>query len=198
MKGIKVARRRNWQQHVRDNAYQADVLSDLSQEYWIEAISQPFAVQFSKAEEKAIVNATEALGEMCVEFLDWFFTEEEEGEVDRRLASLKIPSAYWQALKLSWDRIDPVEDLALCTRYDLALTETGEVKLLEINAETPLLGAEMVYQWNWYVDYLKNQQQSKYPLPHNSEQFNEYWELVAGQWRKIVEDYDLRSTGISF
>ena len=198
MKGIKVVRRRNWQQHIQDNAYQADVLSDRSQQYWIEALSQPFAIQFTTVEETAIATATEALAEMCVEFLDWFFTEETEGEVDRRLASLKIPSAYWQAIKLSWDRTDPVEDLSLCTRYDLALTETGEVKLLEINAETPLLGAEMVYQWNWYVDYRKNYQQSKYPLPHNAEQFNQYWELVAGQWRKIVADYNLEETGISF
>jgi len=104
MKGIKVVRRRNWQQHVRDNAYQADVLSDRNQEYWVEALSQPFAVQFSKAEESAIANATEALGEMCVEFLDWFFTEETEGEVDRRLASLKIPDPYWQAMKFRTDR----------------------------------------------------------------------------------------------
>ena len=198
MKGIKVVRRRNWQQHIQDNAYQADVLSDRHQEYWIEALSQPFAIQFTTAEESEIATATEALAEMCIEFLDWFFTEETEGEVDLRLASLKIPSAYWQALKLSWDRTDPVEDLSLCTRFDLALTETGEVKLLEINAETPLLGAEMVYQWNWYVDYRKNYQQSKYPLPHNAEQFNQYWELVAGQWRKIVADYNLEETGISF
>ena len=198
MKAIKVIRRPNWQRHIRDNAYQADVLSDRQQKYWIEALAQPFVVQFTTEEESAIVAATESLGEMCVEFLDWFFTDEEGGEVDQRLALLKIPPAYWQAIKNSWERTNPVEDLALCTRFDLALTETGEIKLLEINGETPLLGAETVYQWNWYVDYLKNHQNSAYPLPSNAEQFNEYWEAVTGQWRRIVEDYNLRETGISF
>ena len=198
MKAIKIVRRRNWQQHIRDNAYQADVLSDRSQAYWVEALSQPFAVQFSRTEETAIATATEALGEMCIEFLDWFFTDEIAGEVDARLAQLKIPQPYWQALKNSWDRTEPVEDLYLCNRFDLALTESGEIKLLEINAETPLLGAETVYQWNWYVDYMKNHQQSKYPLPNDAEQFNDYWELIAGQWRRIAEDYELRTTGISF
>ncbi|MEO1341920.1 MAG: glutathionylspermidine synthase family protein [Cyanobacteria bacterium J06635_13] len=198
MKGIKIVRRRNWQQHIRDNAYQADVLSDRNQQYWVEALSQPFAVQFTTAEETAIATATEALGEMCIEFLDWFFTDEASSEVDQRLASLKIPQAYWQALKNSWDRTDPVEDLYLCNRFDLALTDEGEVKLLEINAETPLLGAETVYQWNWFVDYRQNHQKSKYPLPNGSTQFNEYWELIAGQWRRIVADYELLKTGISF
>ena len=198
MKGIKIARRPNWQRHIRENAYQADVLSDRKSQYWVESLSQPFAVQFTPAEENAIATATESLGEMCIKFLDWFFTDEAEGDVDKRLATLKIPPAYWQALKYSWDRTEPVEDLALCNRFDLAMTEEGELKLLEINAETPLLGAETIYQWNWYVDYMKNQQNSSYPLPSSAEQFNEYWENVAGQWRRIVEDYNLKETGISF
>lgn len=198
MKGIKIVRRPNWQRHIRENAYQADVLSDRKAQYWVEAIPQPFAVQFTREEESAIATATELLGEMCIEFLDWFFTDEVEGEVDERLATLKIPQAYWQAIKNSWDRTEPIEDLALCNRFDLALTEEGEIKLLEINGETPLLGAETVYQWNWYVDYMKNQQKSSCPLPSSAEQFNDYWENVAGQWRKIAEDYNLKETGISF
>jgi glutathionylspermidine synthase len=198
MQGIKIVRRPNWQRHIQEHAYQADVLSDRQQEYWVEALPQPFAIQFTKAEETAIATATEALASMGIEFLDWFFTDQESGEVDRRLARLKIPQAYWQALKYSWDRTEPMEDLSLCNRFDLALTETGEVKLLEINAETPLLGAETVYQWNWYVDYRQNHQQSKYPLPSDAEQFNEYWEMVAGQWRRIAKDYELHKTGISF
>ena len=78
------------------------------------------------------------------------------------------------------------------------MSATGEIKLLEINGETPLLGAETVYQWNWLVDYKRNYQNSKHPLPKNVSQFNEYWEEIAGQWRRIAEDYNLRATGISF
>jgi glutathionylspermidine synthase len=198
MQPIKIIRRPRWQQHIQDNAYQADVLSDPAQKYWVEALPQPFAIQFHTTEETAIATATEKLWEMCVAFLDRFFTEAEAGEVDRRLAQLKIPPDYWEAIKLSWDRTEPVEDLSLCTRFDLAVTDTGQIKLLEINGETPLLGAETIYQWNWYVDYKRNHQNSQYPLPSDANQFNDFWDRIAGQWRRIVADYNLKQTGISF
>jgi glutathionylspermidine synthase len=198
MKPIKIIRRPNWQWHIRENAYQADVLSDAQQKYWVEALPQPFAIQFDCQEETAISQATEAIWAMCVEFLDWFFTDRDPGEVDRRLAALQIRSDYWQAIKNSWDRTEPVEDLSLCTRFDLAVTAEGQIKLLEINGDTPLLGAETVYQWNWFVDYMHNHQRGKFPLPSDANQFNEFWDRIAGQWRRIVADYDLRQYGISF
>lgn len=198
MRVINIAKRRNWKNHIRENAYQADVLSDARQKYWVEALDNPFAIQFDTVEESAIADATEALWEMCVEFLDWFFTEEEDGEVDDRLAALKIRPEYWEAIKGSWDRTEPIEDLSLATRFDLAVTPDGQIKLLEINGETPLLGAETVYQWNWLVDYKRNYSNSAYPLPNNADQFNSYWEAIAGQWRKILADYSLKQTGISF
>lgn len=198
MQPIKIIRRPQWQKHIQENAYQADVLSDPQQQYWVESLPQPFAIQFSTEEESAIAQATEELWQMCIEFLDWFFTEEEEGEIDRRLEQLKIRPEYWQAIKNSWERTEPVEDLSLCTRFDLVVTEDGQIKLIEINGETPLLGAETIYQWNWLVDYLRNHQNSKYPLPNDASQFNEFWDMIAGQWRNIAEDYDLKSTGISF
>jgi glutathionylspermidine synthase len=198
MEPIKIIRRPHWQRHIQENAYQADVLSDPQQKYWVEALPQPFAIQFDCQEETAIGEATESLWAMCVEFLDWFFTDRDPGDVDRRLAVLQIRPAYWQAIKQSWDRTEPVEDLALATRFDLAVTPAGQIKLLEINGETPLLGAETVYQWNWYVDYMHNHQRGKFPLPSDASQFNEYWNLTAGQWRRIAAAYDLRRYGISF
>ncbi len=198
MHPLKVIRRPRWQQHVAENAYQAAVLGDAAQRYWVESLPQPFAIQLTSEEVEAIAKATESLWEMCVAFLDWFFTEEAAGAIDRRLTQLGIRPEYWQAIKLSWDRTEPVEDLSLLTRFDLAVTEAGQIKLLEINGETPLLGAEMVYQWNWLVDYLQHHQSSAYPLPSDARQFNEFWEKVADQWRRIIGGYGLRSTGISF
>jgi glutathionylspermidine synthase len=198
MQPIKISRRPRWRQHIQDNAYQADVLSDLGQQYWVEALPQPFAIQFTPTEETVIAEATEALWAMCVEFLDWFFDPKDDAEINNRLALLKIRPEYWQALKNSWHRTDPVEDLTLATRFDLVVTEDGRIKLIEINGETPLLGAETVYQWNWLVDYQRNHSQSAYPLPQNASQFNEYWERTAGQWRRIREEYNLQKTGISF
>ncbi len=64
---------------MQEHAYQADVLSDPQQKYWIEALPEPFAIQFKTEEETAIAHATETLWEICVTFLDWFFTEETEG-----------------------------------------------------------------------------------------------------------------------
>ncbi len=198
MKVLKIACRKDWQAHVRENAYQSEVLSDAQQKYWVEALPQPFAIQFTTAEETAIATATEMLWEMCVKFLDWFFTDQTPGDVHQRLAQLKIPQAYWSAIQASWERTGPIEDLSLYTRFDLAMTEDGQIKLLEINGETPLLGAETVYQWNWYVDYKLNHQDSAHPLPSDASQFNQFWEQTAGQWRRLVEDYELEKTGISF
>jgi glutathionylspermidine synthase len=198
MKPIKICRRPQWQRHIQENSYQAEVLSDPKQQYWVEALPQPFAIQFDGAEETAISDATEAIWEMCVKFLDWFFTDHEEGDVQRRLATLQIRPEYWQAIANSWDRCDPIEDLSLCTRFDLAVTAEGQIKLLEINGDTPLLGAETVYQWNWFVDYMHNHQGRKYPLPSDANQFNDFWERIAGQWRRIAAGYDLRQYGISF
>ncbi|MGG6242085.1 glutathionylspermidine synthase family protein [Nodosilinea sp. AN01ver1] len=198
MRPFKVVRRRHWQEHIQANAYQSEVLSDPKQQYWVEALPQPFALQFDTQEETAIAAATEQLWQLCVEFLDWFFTEDQPGDVDRRLASLQIRPDYWPAIKASWDRTDPVEDLSLCTRFDLVVTEDGQIKLIEINGETPLLGAETIYQWNWLVDYKRNHQSGPFPLPNDASQFNEFWDLVAGQWRRIAEAYNLRQTGISF
>ncbi|MBW4458703.1 MAG: glutathionylspermidine synthase family protein [Nodosilinea sp. WJT8-NPBG4] len=198
MRPFKVARRRNWQEHIQANAYQTEVLSDPKQQYWVEALPQPFALQFDAQEETAIASATEQLWQMCVEFLDWFFTDHQPGDVDRCLASLQIRPDYWSAIKASWDRTDPVEDLSLCTRFDLVVTDVGQIKLIEINGETPLLGAETIYQWNWLVDYKRNHQTGPFPLPNDASQFNEFWDMVAGQWRRIAEAYNLRQTGISF
>ncbi|MGB3202068.1 MAG: glutathionylspermidine synthase family protein [Nodosilinea sp.] len=198
MRPFKVVRRRHWQQHIQANAYQSEVLSDSKQQYWVEALPQPFALQFDTQEETAIATATEQLWQMCVEFLDWFFTDHQPGDVDCRLASLQIRPEYWPAIKASWDRTDPVEDLSLCTRFDLVVTEDSQIKLIEINGETPLLGAETIYQWNWLVDYQRNHQSGPFPLPNDASQFNEFWDLVAGQWRRIAEAYNLRQTGISF
>jgi glutathionylspermidine synthase len=198
MRPIKIARRPNWQRHIKENAYQVDALIDAQQKYWVEALPQPFAIEFDRQEETAIAEATEALWEMCVEFLDWFFTEQNAGDVDRRLTALQIRPEYWQAIKNSWERTEPVEDLSLGARFDLAVTTKGQIKLLEINGETPLLGAETVYQWNWFVDYMHNYQRGKYPLPSDASQFNDFWDAIAGQWRRIVAAYDLKQRGISF
>ncbi|MGB5974678.1 MAG: glutathionylspermidine synthase family protein, partial [Nodosilinea sp.] len=198
MRSFKVARRRNWQRHIQENAYQTDALSDPQQKYWIETLPQPFAIQFDTREEAAIAAATEQLWQMCVEFLDWFFTDHRTGDVDQRLARLKIRPEYWQAIKNSWDRTDPVEDLSLCTRFDLVVTEDRQIKLIEINGETPLLGAETIYQWNWLVDYKRNYQTGQFPLPNDASQFNDFWDMIAGQWRRIAEAYRLKQTGISF
>jgi glutathionylspermidine synthase len=198
MRAIKIIRRPNWQRHITENAYQADVLSDVQQKYWVEALPQPFAIEFNSQEETAIAEATETIWGLCVEFLDWFFTDVVEGDVDRRLSILQIRHEYWQAIKNSWDRTELVEDLSLGTRFDFAVTAEGQIKLLEINGDTPLLGAETVYQWNWFVDYQHNHQRGKFPLPTDASQFNEFWDRIAGQWRRIAASYDLRRHGISF
>lgn len=195
MRVVPFKRRPHWQQHIRDNAYQADVLSDARQQYWVEALQQPFYIQFSRTEERLLAEATESLGCMCQEYLDWFFTEQEPGAIDYRLQSLQISPAYWEAIKLSWDRTDP-EDLSLYLRFDLVMPEPeGTPKMLEINAETPLLGCEQVYQWNWLQDMLTRFPQN---LPVAASQFNDFWEKVGDQWQWVFDAYGIQGKILSF
>ena len=42
MRVIPFKRRSHWQQHILNNAYQSEVLSDADQKYWVEALHQPF------------------------------------------------------------------------------------------------------------------------------------------------------------
>jgi glutathionylspermidine synthase len=195
MRVIPFSRRPHWQQHICDHAYQAEVLSDESQGYWVEALKQPFYIQFSPAEETRLAEATETLGQMCQDYLDWFFTAETEGAVEQRLARLQIPPAYWSAIQQSWERTEP-EDLSLYLRFDLVMSDTGySLKMIEINAETPLLGCEQVYQWNWLQDMLRRRERS---LPQNANQFNDFWDRVAEQLRLIIQTYQLQGKILSF
>ncbi|CCI28988.1 conserved hypothetical protein [Microcystis aeruginosa PCC 9809] len=195
MRVIPFPRRPYWQQHIRHHAYQAEVLSDASQGYWVEALKQPFYLQFSTEEETRLAAATETLGKMCQEYLDWFFTAEQDGAVEQRLASLQIHPAYWQAIQLSWERREP-EDLSLYLRFDLVMSEaSNSLKMIEINAETPLLGCEQVYQWNWLQDMLKRKDHS---LPEDANQFNDFWDKVAAQLSRIIQVYQMSGKVLSF
>lgn len=186
-------RRRNWQQHVLDNAYQCQPLADINQRYWAEALDRPFGVMFSRQEEASIWDATEALWDMCREFLDWFFTAD---GLENRMKKLAIPPAFWEAIQVSWDRVDEAEDMSLYTRFDLAVTEDGKISLLEINGETPLLGAETVYQWLW-LDDMKKPSRDLRSLPNDANQFNNFWDEVAGRFRTLSRHYDLKQFGLS-
>lgn len=195
MRSRSFKRRPHWQQHILDNAYQAEVLSDIQQKYWVEALPKPFYIQFSTQEETLLAQATETLGKMCQEYLDWFFTDQEDGIVDQRLHSLKINPAYWEAIKCSWDRTEP-EDLSLYLRFDLVMSEDdGVPKMIEINAETPLLGCEQVYQWNWLQDMRSRPEQ---PLPKEANQFNDFWEKVAEQLAVVINEYGIKGNIFSF
>ncbi|MFM7382177.1 MAG: glutathionylspermidine synthase family protein, partial [Microcystaceae cyanobacterium] len=123
------------------------------------------------------------------------FTAETEGAVEQRLAQLQIHPAYWQAIQASWERTDP-EDLSLYLRFDLVMSEVdSSIKMIEINAETPLLGCEQVYQWNWLQDMLRQNHPS---LPNDANQFNDFWDKVTAQLRDILQEYQMRGKTLSF
>jgi glutathionylspermidine synthase len=206
MRPIEITRRFNWKLHIRDNAYQVDALTDQDICYWTEALNVPYAIQLSEDEEAALSTATEALWEMSCEFLDRFFTEEAPGAVTHRLNSLGISPEYHRAIANSWKRDSP-EDLELATRFDFATRNQAlgdisgselTIKLIEINGETPLLGAEMVYQWNWFCSYRRQFPAGNKALPKDAYQFNDYWEKIANRLRVLANTYNFKGRGISF
>ena len=59
MHPIKIKQRKKWKQHITEHAYQVDALTDEACGYWVESLPQPFAIQFTVAEEDALTLATE-------------------------------------------------------------------------------------------------------------------------------------------
>ena len=54
MRPIKISRRPRWRQHIQENAYQADVLSDPSEEYWVEAKRSSNPLLYNSALQKLL------------------------------------------------------------------------------------------------------------------------------------------------
>lgn len=130
--------------------------------YWDESV----AYEFDESFIDKIDDATQNLHNTCLEFLD-------------SIISTGNYSYYWfqdndliiNLIEKSWKEQHP----SLYGRFDLGIDKSGNIKMLEYNADTPtgLLEASVV-QWNWKQDTLPNY-----------DQFNSIHEKLVKRWQSL-------------
>src|SRR5262245_57170765 len=160
MKRLAAAPRLNWEAIVQSEGltwFAGDNEKNDSR-YWDESVYY----SFSMAEIDRIEAATNQLHQMCLKAAGYVI----ENKLYDQLA---IPANAIPLIERSWEQEPP----SLYGRFDLALTQDGEVKMLEYNADTPtaLLEAAVI-QWSWF-------EQTKL----GSDQFNSIHDRLVETWR---------------
>lgn len=141
MQGIYFQSRANWREEAHALGFDVALLDNPA--YWVEAIPQPFCLQFSVAEIKAIAKATEEINQLALDMVAHVCTAPNSDEL---MEKLLVPQAFRKAIRLSWQRLDR----SLYGRLDLAVSGNG-IKLFELNFDTPTgLPESAVLQMAWY------------------------------------------------
>lgn len=141
MQGIHFQSRANWREQAHTLGFNVALLDNPA--YWVEAINQPFCLQLSVAEIKAIAKATEEINQLALAMVAHVCTAPNSDEL---MEKLLVPEAFRQIIRLSWQR----HDRSLYGRLDLAMSGNG-IKLFELNFDTPTgLAESAVLQMAWY------------------------------------------------
>jgi glutathionylspermidine synthase len=169
----RVPKRSNWQETVVAQGvpyFQVlDPNGGTPAPYWNEG----YAYSFTVAEIDKIVKAASelwdmltAVGSMIVQSRDY-----------NRLA---IPPMCWEKIEQTWWGEPP----SLTARFDLAYNpDTGAIKMLEINAQTPTsLPEAAVVQWSWLEDMKKLHPE----VFQDADQFNLIHESIVAAWKRQV------------
>ncbi|MBA3856574.1 MAG: hypothetical protein C0507_06635 [Cyanobacteria bacterium PR.3.49] len=175
MKFEKVKARRNWKQRADEAGYLAAILDNPP--YWVEALEDPFCCVLSLEEvEDVIESATSELYDMALKAVDFVVNGSSS---ERCFDALKIEPQYRNAIRKSWRR----NDQSIYGRFDFAYSG-GELKLLELNFDTPTsLYEAAIIQWYWLED-LKVQK----AIPESSDQFNSMHERLIECFEKAKKD----------
>jgi glutathionylspermidine synthase len=172
MRRQKSSPRPNWQATVEAQGLHFHSPDGLP--YWDESA----CYVFSPEEIDRIEKATYALNDMCLEALEYTFTQD-------GLGAFGISPAYHRWLRQSWE----TEEHTIYGRFDLAYTPGEEPRLLEYNADTPtaLLEAAVI-QWFWLQD--THPRADQFNSIH--ERLIEIWQVLKAQDIGLVHFASLR------
>jgi glutathionylspermidine synthase len=117
---------------------------DIPSSHWDESV----CYRFQRSEVQAISDAVETLHALCLKAVDHIVER-----VPELLYAFGIDPLYHDYIRTSWRRRDPY----WMGRFDLGYDpETGAIKMLEYNADTPTMVIETaVFQWYW-MEQVKN------------------------------------------
>lgn len=154
--------RNNWKELLEEQGFTWHHVRD--EIYWTEGTYYSFKMP----EVLAIETATAKLQAMCLQAV--------QHVIDNKLYSrLHIPEWVVPAIEKSWDQDKPI---SLYGRFDLGYNpETGDIKMLEYNADTPTsLLESAVIQWYWKEDV--------FPA---ADQFNSIHEKLVAAWARQMQ-----------
>ena len=137
--------------------------------YWDESAYYSFTLAQIEDDIEA---PTEALAQLCLEFVDRACAD--QAVMDR----LRIPAHAREQIIQSWKR----GDKSLYGRFDLAYDGDGPARMLEYNADTPTsLYEAAVFQWVWLEDQMKARR-----LPNGADQFNSLHEKLIARFAEVA------------
>jgi glutathionylspermidine synthase len=150
--------RPDWQTKVEKSGLTFHTLNGVP--YWDESV----CYQFTSREVDELEAATNALQELFIQATERILR-------DDRLSELRIPEAFQNLARKSWDRDDP----SIYGRFDLSYNGNEPPKLLEYNADTPTsLLESAVTQWYWMEEVFSGE-----------DQFNSIHERMIDRWKSI-------------
>jgi glutathionylspermidine synthase len=162
MQRIPIAPRQNWQAKVEEKGLVYHTAPD-GAPYWDESAYY----EFTSPEIDAIEKATYALNDLCLAAVEAVVQKND-------FARFNIPPQFIEWVKRSWEK----DERNVVGRFDLAVTPSGSIKLLEYNADTPtsLLEASVI-QWYWMKDVLPTR-----------DQFNNIHERLIEAWLAVAKE----------
>ena len=160
MKRIEMPKRHNWKARLEEHGFAFHTIDNSV--YWDESV----AYQFSERQILELERATISVFKLCMDAVDHVIHR-------NRFAELKIPPAWAELCRQSWNDDEPT----IYGRFDFRYAGDGAPKLLEFNADTPTALLEAaVAQWVWLEDCIGSG-----VLPENADQFNSIHEKLLEQ-----------------
>ena len=167
MKRVSITPRRDWREKLEQTGYTWRVSENSDQSYWDESAYW----EFSTAEARMLEETTNELSRLYDIALKHI--------VDHDLYTrFNVPDFAISAIKKSLDQ------RSVYGRFDLAYRGVEPPKLIEYNAETPIVLCEAaILQWQWL--------QECFP---RDDQYNSMHEGLVEAWREIHRDTPLHLT----
>lgn len=164
MKRISITPRNKWQEAVEKLGFG---FHSTNVPYWDESAYY----EFTMSEILAIEKASNELWQMCLAAVQFVIDT-------KQYSKFGIPEWFIPHIEKTWNEDHP----SIYGRFDLAYDNTGKIKMLEFNADTPTSLFETgIVQWYW----LKDLEESK---GLKLDQFNSVHEALVNYWT-YLKDY---------
>lgn len=156
----KLRRDPNWKSRLESIGYGYHTFEGTT--YWVD----DYYYEISSKEADLIYQASNELWTMCMQAVEYIIQ-------NKLYTKFQIPAFMIHHIERSWENDVP----SIYGRFDFAYdTDSGELKMLEFNADTPTSLFETgIVQWYWKNHY----------FPELTDQFNSIHEQLISSWKDL-------------